>query len=135
MDPLHRRDDPQLGEAWDVVRVEVLAVLDPPPPIRDPTESSERGFHDVQRLTIRPVPDGVDSQLKAHFRRDSGRLLHVGNRSRVQPRAGWQVFIGLQEPGSVGPQGAIDGDLDRGHPEVVVPVAVRLVLGLSAPHC
>ena len=79
MDPLHGGDDTQITEAGDVIGMQVLAVLDPPAPVRDSTGSVKSRFHDIQGLPVGPVPDSVDGQLKWKTERaprfDKGGLL------------------------------------------------------------
>src|SRR5581483_8551630 len=60
VNPLHRRDDAQTAETRDVLRAEVLRVLDAPPELAAVAlgVALERRLVDVQRFAVAAIADG-----------------------------------------------------------------------------
>ena len=67
---LHRREDAEVGEARDVVGMDVLRVLDPPAEVIVGAGRVEDGLVDVQDFAVRAVPDGVRVDLETVLDRD-----------------------------------------------------------------
>ncbi len=107
---LDRGDEAELPHALDVLRPQVLGVLDPPAPVPWPVPA-DGFFIEVENDRIRPVADGVDGELEACFVRgldpflhDSFRI-HVGAEQALQIRV---VGVGLEKQGSGTSQGPVD---------------------------
>ena len=127
MDRLHRGDHAQAGKARNVVRVQVLGVFDAPAAVPIAGKSL---LEEVERFAVRPVADRVNAQLEVVLQRQPGRLLHHLETCRVQAAGLRHVLIGLQQPGAVGSQGAVDRTFDRANGEKAVsavdhPVAAQ----------
>ena len=65
----------------------------------------------------------MDTQLEVVFCGDTGRFPNDIGGGGVQPRAGREVIVGLQEPGAVGAQSSVDETLDGTNGEVIVSVS------------
>ena len=123
MDGLHGGDDAELSEAGDVRGRQVLGMLDAEADVLLVRMGFDRLLEDIEHLAVGPVADGVDAELIAVFDGDAGRFPEIGDRIGVQPGRRRQVRIGLQEPGPVGAQGAVDEPLDGMDAQMVGAVA------------
>jgi len=75
---------------------------------------------------------GVD--LESVLDRELCRLGYVLDRLEDEASALLQIHVGLEQPGTVGPEGAIDLALDRAHREEVVPLRDDQVVGQPGLH-
>ena len=133
MDPLHGCDHPELPEAPDVVRMQVLGVLDPPAKIGLARVRREGSLIEIQHLAVGAVSDRVSVQLVAVLDGERGRALDVLDRLQVEAGA-VQVLVRLQQPGAVGSQRTVDLPFDRAHGEKIAPESNHLVLGQLHRH-
>ncbi len=129
MDGLHRRDHPELGEARDVLGVEVLGVLDAPAQVRRLGVRREGLLVDVEHLAVGAVADGVDAHLVAVLDRELGDLARAVQGEGVEAGRVGAVAVGLQQPGAARAQGAVEPQLDAAHGQAVVGVVVGAVEG------
>jgi hypothetical protein len=125
---LHGGDHADLREAGDVVRVQVLRVLDAPAEVA-PGSGAVDLLVQVQDLAVAAVADGVRVELVAVLQGDLGGAADVVHRLQHQPGAARQVGVRLQQPGAVGAERAVHLALDGAHGEEMVAVAHRAVAG------
>ncbi len=129
MNALHRGDHTEPGKARDVVRVQVLGVLDAPAQVRLVRVGLVGALINVQHLAVGAVADGVHAQLVVVLQGQPRRLFECIHRARVQSGARGQVGVGLEQPGAVRPQRPVHRNLDRPDGQPVIAVADQAIPG------
>jgi hypothetical protein len=132
---LHRGDDAEAAEAWDVGGVDVLRVLDAPAEVLFVGMRLEGLLEDVERFAIGAVADGVDAELVAVLNGELGGLADVGGIVGVEAGGIGLVVVGGEEPGAARAEGAVDGPLDAADREVVAARADGAVAARRAGRC
>ena len=131
VDSLHRGDDAELPEARDILRAEVLGVLDAPAQVLLVGMLPKDPFVDVEGLAVGAVADGVDAKLVAVLDGQLAGALDVGRILHVQAAAVGLVGVGREQPGAARAERAIHVALDGADREIIAaradgPVSIEL---------
>ena len=106
MDRLHRRDDVQLREAGDVIRVQDLRVLDAVAQMQ-PLASPAARLQHIQHHAVGPVADRVRDHRQPRIRGPADNIRHLlGAGDRYAEIARFAI-VGSQHPGRARPERAI----------------------------
>ena len=124
---LHRRDDPGGLEARQVGRIGDLQMLDPPAPRR--AIAFGQTFVRPDDLRIGGITDGVDRELIAARRRQTGLFRQLGIGQERQPARSGHVVIRRLEPRPARSKRPVGVQLD---PAKVQPVSVQPRARLAA---
>ncbi len=89
----------------------------------------ERLLVDVEHLAVGAIADGVHRELVAVAHRELGPAADLLDRLEHEAAAARQVGVGLEQPGAVRAERAVDLTLDRAHHQVVVGPGGRAVGG------
>ena len=95
MNSLHRRDDAERAKSRDVLRAEMLRVLDAPADVLLIRIGDEDPLEQIQRLPVRTVANCVHAQLEIVLDGELRGLFDVRDWRRVQAGA-----VGLSAYGS-----------------------------------
>ncbi len=101
MDGLHCGHHPDLGETRDVLRVEVLGVLDPPAQIAGLGNPFIGLFIDIEGGSVGPIPDGVRAELEAVFEREPRGFAQLLRCDDIETDAAGEISVGFEQPRAV----------------------------------
>ena len=108
---LHRGDDAEFREPWNVIERDDLRMLD-----SGPQRCTLRGRHlmfkRVEADAVASIANRVDIQLPAVLRRERGQLLHLLRRIEHQAAMMMLIAASLQQRRAAAAQCAIDPRLD-----------------------
>ncbi len=92
-------------------------------------------LEEIEDLAVAAVSDRVNTKLVAVIDRGACRSLDGCERARVVSRALRQVVVGLQQPGPVRSERAVDVLLDRANREAVPTVANHTIVTETVIEC